>query len=128
MRIIKTFRSGAWKAHVVELEGSTLPSYTWQVRLDEPGEFRTAFPTKYDDGRIALDCVRAEFGGRGCTPIKHVQRLVKRAFLERDRIAKLFTGKDGYVLGPYSEERALELRLDQVMSRPLTGCGSQASM
>jgi hypothetical protein len=128
MRIIKTFRSGSWGSHVVERDGSTLSSYTWQVRLDGPGGFRAAFPTNYGNGRIELDRVQAEYGGMGRDEIKQVRRLVESALRERDRIAWLFTGKDGRPIGPYSEERELELRLDQILSRPLTGCGSQASI
>jgi hypothetical protein len=55
------------------------------VVLVHPNGLNSSWPIRYDNGTIALDCVRAEYGGRGGGRVKHVVRLVHRAYRELDK-------------------------------------------
>ena len=71
MKIIKSFRRGAWETHIVETTSSYGPSI--RVRLDHPNGYNTDWPVKYDNGKIGYDM---------WNPPRDAQRATRAAYRE----------------------------------------------
>lgn len=67
--IVKSFKRGAWKAHIVYCYGQY--GIIKRVRLDYPNGYNTEWPVQYDDGTIAYD---------GPDMPRDAQRAAKAAF------------------------------------------------